>query len=313
MGLLKYTLFALEVLMKPAAIGGQAVIEGVMIRGRDKIALSLRRKSGTIQNRIDLHKPWRDCFPGLKMGVIRGGVTLMESLFIGIRYLSLSADTAKEDEKGMSAAPKTWKDSAVNTLSIGAALVLGAGLFMYVPMLISNIINKDLNPALFNLIAGGIRFVIFFLYLYFISKMKDVRRVFEYHGAEHKAIFAYEAGKQVSVEEARPFSTHHPRCGTSFLLIAGFACIVVFALLDFLIITLTGPYASILHRTGVHLLLVPFVSGVSYEILRFSDRYSGNAMVAKLILPGLWIQRITTRAPDDSELEVAVMAVRNAL
>jgi len=300
-------------LLKPAAIGGQAVIEGVMIRGKDKIALSLRRKSGAVENRVDPHKAWRDRHPVLKWAVIRGAVTLMESLVIGIRYLNLSADAAMADEKGGGAAPKTFKDKALQWLSMGLALVLGVGLFMVTPMFLTDFIRKDQNPALFNLSAGAIRFVIFFLYLFAISRMKDVRRVFEYHGAEHKSIFAYEDGKPVTVENARPFRTHHPRCGTSFLLIAGFACVAVFALVDYVVISLTGPYASVLHRVGVHLLMVPFVSGVSYEVLRFSGKHSHSPVIGKLILPGLWIQRITTKEPDDRQLEVAVSAVNNAL
>jgi uncharacterized protein YqhQ len=298
--------------MRPATIGGQAVIEGVMIRGRNKIALSLRRKNGTIQDRVDLHLAWRERTAFLKWVVFRGAATLFESLVIGIRYLNLSADAAMEDERG-EARPRTWKNTAGQWFSISFALLLGAALFMYTPMLLSDLIRKDQNPALFNLSAGLIRFIIFFLYLFFISKMKDVQRVFEYHGAEHKSIFAYEAGKPVTVDNARPFSTHHPRCGTSFILIAGFACVLVFAVMDYIIISLSGPYRSVLHRVGVHLLFIPLVSGISYEVLRFSGKHAANPVVGRLILPGLWIQNITTREPDDSELEVAVSAVNHAL
>ena len=284
-----------------------------MIRGADKVALSLRRKNGDVENRVDPHRAWRERHPALKWAVIRGAITLIESLVLGIRYLNLSADAAMADEKGGEAAKKTFKDTVLQWLSMGFALLVGVGLFMYTPMFLTDFIRKDQNPALFNLSAGAIRFVIFFLYLFLISKMKDVKRVFEYHGAEHKAIFAYEAGKTVTVDSARPYRTHHPRCGTSFLLIAGFSCVIVFAFLDFAVISLYGPYASVLHRMGAHLLMVPLVSGISYEVLRFSGEHCANPVIGKLILPGLWIQKITTSEPDDRQLEVAVAAVNNAL
>jgi len=245
--------------------------------------------------------------------VFRGAATLVESLVLGIRYLSFSAEMAQQDEKGNTTTEKNWKDSLLNGLSVIFALVLGFGLFMYTPMFLTNIIKADQNPALFNLSAGLIRFLLFFIYLFAISRMKDIQRVFEYHGAEHKAIFAYEAGKTVTVENAQPYVTYHPRCGTSFILIAGFACILLFALLDFVVVALTGPYASLLQRFGVHLLMVPLVSGVSYEVLKLSDRFAAHPLVGKLILPGLWIQRITTREPDPQQLEVAVSAVNGAL
>lgn len=301
-------------LMKPDPMGGQALIEGVMMRSKVKISAALRRKDGRIETREDAHLPFRERHPMLKAPVLRGAATLIESLVVGLRYLTWSGDIAAQDEKGTDApAEKTLKDKALNGLSILFALVVGVGIFMYAPIWLTGFIDKSLNPLLFNLTAGAIRIAFFVAYVWGISLMKDVRRVFEYHGAEHKSIFSYEAGEAPTVANARRHSTRHPRCGTSFLFIAGFACILVFAVVDALFVSAFGPYHSALHRLGVHLLLIPLVSGISFEVLRFSDRHRDKALVGTLILPGLWLQKITTREPDDGELEVALAALTRAL
>jgi uncharacterized protein YqhQ len=293
-------------------VGGQALIEGVMMRSKTRVSVALRRKSGEIETRIDPHTPYRERAFFLKWPVCRGAATLFESLVLGMRYLSYSADKAVEDEKG-GKKEKTFKDAVLSFLSIALALAIGVGLFMYVPTLLADAIKKDQNPALFNLMAGGIRIAFFLAYVWGISKMKDIRRVFQYHGAEHKSIFAFESGGPVTVENARKYSTHHARCGTSFLLIAGLACILIFSVIDFLVTARFGPYPTTLHRLGVHFALIPLVSGISYEILRWSDKMRHRAVMGRLILPGLWLQRITTREPDDGQLEVAIVALKGVL
>jgi len=210
------------------------------------------------------------------------------------------------------AKPKSAWDSIATFFSMAVALLIGVALFMYSPIWLTGFIQKNQNPLLFNLTAGAIRIFFFVAYVWLISRMKDVQRVFEYHGAEHKSIHAYEAGS-ATVENARKFPTAHPRCGTSFLLIAGLMCILVFAVIDALFAMAFGPYQSALQRLFVHLMLIPLVSGVSYEVLRFSDKHRQTPLVGALILPGLWLQKITTSEPDDQELEVAVASLRNAL
>ncbi|MFH0920442.1 MAG: DUF1385 domain-containing protein [Fibrobacterota bacterium] len=299
---------------RPDPMGGQALIEGVMMRAKDRVSVALRRKDGRIEEKVDLHQAWRERYGILRLFVIRGAVTLIESLVLGFRYLSYSADMALLDEKG-AAAKKGRFDALLNTGSLFVALAVGVGVFMYAPIRLAGFIaDKNANPLVFNLVAGAIRISFFLLYVWGISFMKDIRRVFEYHGAEHKTLFAYEAEKELTVGNSRPFSTRHPRCGTSFLLIAGLACILVFAFIDALYLYAFKPVDyTALQRLAVHLLLVPLVSGVSFEALRFSARHQNHPLVRRLILPGLWLQSITTREPDDSELEVALVSLRNAL
>lgn len=297
---------------RPDPMGGQALIEGVLMRSRGKISVALRRKNGTIEERVDNHVSYRERYPFLKWPILRGGATLVESLVLGMRYLTWSADIAMLDEKGEAAAKKSTWDTIVTYASMAVALVIGVGLFMYSPIWLAGLIQKNQNPLFFNLVAGAIRILFFLAYVYLISRMKDVRRVFEYHGAEHKSIHAYEAGN-ATVENSRKFPTAHPRCGTSFLLIAGLMCILVFAVIDTLFIHFFGPYRTAFERLLVHLALVPLVSGFSYEALRLSDKYRRIPIVGAFILPGLWLQKITTAEPDDSQLEVAITSLRNAL
>jgi len=301
-------------LMKPDPMGGQALIEGVMMRSKERVSVALRRKNGQIETRVDAHIAFRDRYPIFKLPVLRGGVTLIEALVLGFRYLSWSADIAMLDEKGGDKiVEKSTKEKVLGTLSMSVALLIGIGFFMLAPIWLSGLIQKDQNPLSFNLIAGAIRIVFFVTYVWLISFMKDIQRVFEYHGAEHKSIFAYEAGEDLVPSKTRKYSTRHPRCGTSFLLIAGLACILVFAVIDAVYIHAFGPYQTALHRLLIHLLLIPLVSGISFEVLRLSDKFRSKPIVGQLILPGLWLQKITTREPDDAQLEVALTSLKNAL
>ncbi len=297
---------------RPDPMGGQALIEGVMMRSKGKISAALRRKDGSIEERVDNHVSFRDRYPVLKWPVMRGAITLIESMVVGMRYLTWSADMAALDEKGGVIKEKSSLESFLAFGSMAIALAIGVGLFMYSPIWLAGFIKKNQNPLAFNLMAGGIRILFFVAYVYLISRMKDVKRVFEYHGAEHKSIHAYEAGN-ATVENSRGFPTAHPRCGTSFLLIAGIMCILVFAVIDSIFIHFFGPYHSALHRLVVHLALIPLVSGISFEALRFSDKYRNKPVIGAFILPGLWLQKITTSEPDDKQLEVAIASLRNAL
>jgi uncharacterized protein YqhQ len=297
---------------KPDPVGGQALIEGVMMRGKNRVSVALRRKNKEIQERVDQHVAYRERFFLFKLWIFRGAVTLIEALVLGIRYLSFSADMAMEDEKGEKK-KKTFKDTLATVFSMVLAFGLALLLFMYFPLFLSDFIKKDQNPALFNFTAGIIRVTLFLLYVWAISKMKDIRRVFEYHGAEHKTIFAYEAKEEIIVENVRKYATRHPRCGTSFLLIGALSCIFVFAIVDFFYVSQFGPYASALHRFLVHLPMIPLLLGISYEVLRFSARFRDNPVIGKLTKPGLWLQRITTQEPDDAQIEVAIAALKGVL
>jgi uncharacterized protein YqhQ len=184
---------------------------------------------------------------------------------------------------------------------------------MYSPMwLLSRFLPAD-SSLLFNIFAGIIRIILFLAYLVLISQWKEMRRVFEYHGAEHKAIFTYEDDKPLSLDNMRPYTTLHPRCGTSFLLLVALVCILLFSMIDAIFIQFIGPYPSTVVRLLVHLALIPVVGGASYELLKLSDRYRRLPIVGALIMPGLWLQKITTKEPDDSQLEVAAEALKAAL
>lgn len=300
---------------RPSPVGGQAIIEGVMMRSKHAIAMAVRRKKGDITEKQEPFVSYTKRNKLLGLPIIRGFVQLVESLVLGISALNYSADVAMEDEKMEKAVKidKTWKDTAATTLSLVISFVVAIAVFMYFPLSVSNWIKKDQNPFLFNLMAGAVRIALFLAYIRLISLWKDIRRIFEYHGAEHKSIFAYEDDLPLTVEFAKKYATHHPRCGTSFLLIVAVVCILLFALVDGIIISIFGPYPTVLHRFAVHFAFIPLVSGVSYEILKASEKGKNNAVVAVFIKPGLWLQRITTREPDDGQLEVAIAALKAAI
>ncbi len=303
---------------KPDPMGGQALIEGVLMRSKKKLGAAVRRKNGDINTKCENFLSWRERSPILKFPIIRGAVGLFESLAVGMRYLSWSGELAEinSNDSKKEAIEKKEKgifDKLIGgftlTLSFGVAILL----FMYLPILVSNVLGLKDNQLYFNGVAGLVRITIFVGYVWAISLMKDVRRVFEYHGAEHKSIHAYEAKEELTVETASKYTTIHPRCGTSFMFIAGMACVVVFAIIDTAIAWRFGGYTSGLHRLFIHLLLVPFVSGVSFELLRLSDRFRNLPGVRHLMLPGLLLQRITTREPDKQELETAIVSLKSVL
>lgn len=301
-------------------VGGQAVMEGVMMRGKEHIALAVRKNESEV---VVERQPFSSVckrYTILGKPVFRGAVSLFESLIIGYKTLTRSAEiledeqrkVALEEGKKIKERNKTG-EKILTGFSLMLSLVITFGVFMYLPMwLFSHVVSKD-SALLFNMGSGGLRIIFFLLYLIAISMWNDIRRLFEYHGAEHKAIFTFEDGKELTLENMRPYTTLHPRCGTSFLFLVGFICILLFSIVDALYIMKFGPYPSTIVRFAVHFLLVPLVSGTSYEVLKLSDTYSHLPVVGFLIQPGLLLQKITTKNPDDSQLDVAAQALKAAL
>ncbi|MGZ5494846.1 MAG: DUF1385 domain-containing protein, partial [Thermoanaerobaculia bacterium] len=240
----------------------------------------------------------------LKTPVIRGSVVLIQSLILGIRALNYSASASTSGEEGEEEI-SNWAVAG----SMGFALILAVGLFILAPLGITNLIRRFLYAGMsnfeYNLIDGLIRVVFFFVYIFSISFMDEIRRVFQYHGAEHKTVYTYEAQEDLTVENARGKSTLHPRCGTSFLLFVMAISIIVFSL-----IPSSAPFAV---KFGARVVLIPLIAGLAYEVIRFSARHLKNPVCRMLITPGLWLQRITTREPDDKQLEIAIIALREAL
>ena len=278
------------------AVGGQAVIEGVMMRDAAKTATAVRLPNGEIAVEMHPVTSIRDRYPVLNLPLIRGSVIMVESLVIGMRALSFSAQAAGEEDEQM-----TKKEIA---LTILFALVLASVLFIVIPTGAAHLAAAYTNdPIVFNLIEGGIRLAVFLLYIWGISWMGGIRRVFQYHGAEHKTIHCYEAGEALTVENVQKFPRLHPRCGTNFLLI-----VMVIAIVFHVFFGWPDLWLRIVSR----IVLLPVVAGISYEAIRLAGR-SKNTFVHALSLPGLWLQRLTTREPDASMLEVAIESLKAAL
>jgi uncharacterized protein YqhQ len=285
-------------------IGGQAVIEGVMMRSLTGYSVAVRQPDGGVAIKKDKLSSITAKYRFLKTPVLRGSVVLIQSLILGIRALNYSAAVSTDNTEGQ----KDTSNWAVAG-SMAFALLLAVGLFILAPLGITNLIRRFLFPAMsnfeYNLIDGLIRAVFFFVYIFSISFMDEIRRVFQYHGAEHKTVYTYEAEQDLTVENARGKSTLHPRCGTSFLLFVMAISILVFSL-----IPSTAPFAI---KFGARVVLIPLIAGLAYEVIRFSARHLNNRLCRMLITPGLWLQRITTKEPDDTQLEIAIIALREAL
>ncbi|NLW31015.1 MAG: DUF1385 domain-containing protein [Fibrobacter sp.] len=301
-------------LSRKNSVGGQAIIEGVMMRGKNKVSWAVRKeKEEVVVEQMQFSSICKK-IKFLAIPVIRGAVNLYESLSLGYKALSRSADIIEtaENEKNNNKNNKTL-EKVYSWLSFLVAMLISLGLFMYAPMwILSRFIPED-SSLLFNTLSGIIRISLFLAYLALISMWKEMRRIFEYHGAEHKAIFTYEDDKELSYQNMKPYTTLHPRCGTSFLVLVGLICILLFSIIDSIYIGNFGPYPNVLSRFFVHLLLIPLVSGTSYEALKLSDRFQHLAIVGLLIKPGLWLQKITTKEPDEKQLEVASLALKAAI
>ena len=299
---------------KKITVGGQAVIEGVMMRSPYAVATAVRNPDGDIIVEsfpfISLSKKskiWG--FP-----VLRGAVSLGEALYLGIKTLNWSADIAAGDDEKEKDRKNGFMQKLISVLTTMFALALGVGIFMYIPYFVSGLVKESSSSQfIFHSVAGSIRIILFLTYLYLISLWKEIRRVFEYHGAEHKSIFAFEKTGEASAESAAQYSRFHPRCGTSFLLITAIIIIFLFAILDSLLVPIIGEFKSPLHRLAIHLPFIPLVAGISYEVLRMSGEKRENKIWGQLIKPGLWLQKITTKEPDSSQVEVAVAALKRSM
>ena len=283
-------------------VGGQAVIEGVMMRGPKAIATAVRRKDGTIVYRkktLDEKKnKW------FKMPFIRGVLALFDAMVIGTKELIFASNQAGEEEEQLS------DKEVMGTVSM--SLIIGIGVFMVIPSLIGGLVFKD-NKLMANIIEAVIRLIMFLGYIWGISFFKDVRRVFEYHGAEHKSIYNYEMEKALEVENAKTCTRFHPRCGTSFLLLVMFISIIVFSIVDFIFPVPDNKFLLIIYKIFTRIPFVPVVAGISFEIQRWTS-YHLNNIIGKMIAgPGLLLQKITTKEPDESQLEVALVALKVAL
>ena len=298
-------------------VGGQAVIEGVMMRSPERLATAVRRANGTIELKIQEYQSLFQRYRWLNIPVLRGAIMLIEVMILGIQHLNFSADVAMMDEnlrngKSQSHAPKGM--SRLSTaMTVGFALVAGLALFFALPLFAAtHLFNVEKEALAFNLISGGVRITLFLAYIWGISFLKDVKRLFQYHGAEHKTIFAFEKGLPLTVENVRKQGRLHPRCGTSFLMMVMLISVLFFAVVDSLIIYYTGSI-NLFTRLAVHLPLVSLVGGLSYEAIKASAKKPDHPVVRTLIAPGLALQRITTREPDDSMLEVAIISLLAAL
>lgn len=281
-------------------IGGQAVIEGVMMKSRAGWTVAVRDQKGEIHLKAEQLK----ALPRfLRLPFMRGIIALYQAFSIGIKAIEFSAGKAlNEEEKPMS--------PLAITATIVFALLLGIGLFVLLPLYATKLMglfSVSINESsfVFNLVDGILRVLIFLAYILAIGLWKDMRRIFEYHGAEHKVIHAYEAGKELDLKNIRLFSPQHPRCGTSFLLIVMVMSIIVFSF-----IPQSWPFVS---KFLSRIILIPAIAGISYEIQKLSARLRDNPFVNLLILPGLLLQKMTTKEPDDSQIEVAVAALREAI
>jgi uncharacterized protein YqhQ len=285
-------------------IGGQAVLEGVTMRSLTGFSVAVRQPNGGVAIKKEKLAALTKKYPFLKLPVLRGSVALIQSLILGMRALNYSASVATEGESGEQEL-SSWAIAG----SLLMALVVGIGIFILVPLGLTNLIRHYLLPGMgniaYNAIDGLLRAVIFFAYILSISLMKEIRRVFQYHGAEHKTVYTFEANEELTVENARGKSTLHPRCGTSFLLFVMAISIIVFSM-----VPSTMPfYVKFLARV----VLIPLIAGLAYEVIRFSARHLANPVCRALTRPGMWLQKITTKEPDDSQLEIAIVALREAL
>ncbi len=275
--------------------GGQAVIEGVMMRGPRRVAVAVRVGDEIVVKQEDYH-PWAKSFPFLGWPLLRGTVVLMESLILGIRALNLSASLVAREEEGESLS------SFEIGLTVVGAFMLTIALFILLPTLAGHLTRAWVGTWGQNTVEGITRLGIFLAYLITISRFPDIRRVFQYHGAEHMVINVFEEGASLTVSEAAKRSPLHPGCGTSFLLFVLVISIFIFALLG------NGPWWW---KFGARLLLLPLVAGLGYEFVRYARRYRQG--LGWLVMPGLWLQRLTTGKPDAGQLEVAISAFQSVL
>ena len=292
--------------MKSSNIGGQAVLEGIMMKNGDRYAVGVRRPDQEIEVRVQEHKSF---VPRAvrKIPFIRGIFNFIDSLVLGMKALMFSAEFI-EDEEGEAreltadeAAKEEKKESLVMSLVLVLSIVLAIGIFMVLPYFLSGLLKRVITSrGVLTVLEGLIRVMIFLGYITLVSRMKDIQRTFMYHGAEHKCINCIERGRELNVKNVRKSSRYHARCGTSFLLI-----VLIISILVFSVVT----WQNGLLRVVLKLALLPVVVGIAYEIIKLAGRYD-NAVTRIISAPGLWLQRLTTNEPDDSMIEVAIASIK---
>jgi len=303
---MKNIIFNLRIILTTSSIlvGGQAVIEGVMMRVPGAYATAVRDSKGNIQTNRHNFKSITEFYPVLKIPILRGIIGLFESLKIGYSTLQWSADIAEEEE--------SQSNKLADIFLTVFSILLALGLFFAAPIgLTSWLFDHDQNAFTFNFISGFFRITFFLIYLLLISFMKDVKRLFQYHGAEHKTVYNFESGKELNISNAQNFPTQHPRCGTSFLFIIMIVAILSFALLDSIIMIYIQEI-TVWMRLVLHIPFIPVVAGMGYEVLKLTAKHRDNMFFRTLGKPGLWLQNITTKQPDDLQVEVALRALEEA-
>ncbi len=299
-------------------VGGQAVLEGIMMKGKDDYAIAVRREDGTISLSKHTHTSIRKKHKALRIPILRGIVGFVESMLLNFKTLSQSAEQLGIDESEPETKFDKWLNdhlgeklmSVVMAISMVLGVVLAVGLFFLLPTYVTKGIEwlvggEDKLGFFKNVIEGLLKIIIFVAYLLLVSLMKEIRRTFEYHGAEHKSIFCYEAGEELTVENVKKYRRFHPRCGTSFI----FVILIISILINSLpFIPWDNPFLRMLFK----LLVLPLTVGIGFEFIMFAGKHD-NIITRILSAPGLWMQRITTREPDDSQIEVAIIALKTAL
>jgi uncharacterized protein YqhQ len=290
-------------------VGGQAVMEGVMMRAPHSYCVAVRRKSGAIVTEEMPLPRMSEQYKIFKYPIFRGLGTLYQALKLGGKALKFSAEAVAADDPALNQGKEPAKE--VPGWAVAAPVLFSFGFYVFaykfVPLFLATKL-RALYPVLqnrfaFNVVDGLIRLAILMTLLYVLSRLKDIRRVFEFHGAEHKVVFNFESGQPVNVENAQKFSTFHPRCGTSFLFVVFFLCIPAYALI---------PFDGFAAKFFVRILLIPVIAGLSYELIRFAAKRRGS-FLATLAAPGLWMQRITTKPPADDQAAVAIHALEGAM
>ena len=295
-------------------VGGQAVLEGVMMKSGESVSLAVRGENGsiTVDNTkfTSLRKKYKIC----NIPVIRGCVSFVEQLILSMDTLTKSAEMLGIEDEPETKFEKWVQEKfgdnlmkIVSAIGMVLGLVLGVGLFLMLPTFLTSLVDSVVEiegSFLKSLLEGLVRMGIFVLYIWLVSFMSDIRRTYEYHGAEHKSVACFEAGLPLTPENARKCSRFHPRCGTSFIFVMLFISIIINSFLT---------WDNVWIRFGSKLLMIPLIVGIGFEFLMFAGQHGGNPVVRILSAPGLWMQRITTREPDDSQLEVALTALKNAI
>ncbi len=295
-------------------VGGQAVIEGVMMRSPHAYCISVRKPSGEITARRESIERPSERHKIFKWPVLRGLGTLGQALTLGVVSLKFSADTmleAEAEKTNQPAPDANRKKGEVSNWLMAGNIIFSVGFFFvfykFLPLYLTTALQKQVaivsNHYVFNLVDGVIRILLFLGFLTVISRWDDIHRIFEYHGAEHKTVFNFESGQDVNVNNARTFVTLHPRCGTSFMLVIMLISMAVYTLV---------PYDTFTARLVSRIVLLPVIAGVSYELIRFAARRQGT-LWASLVAPGLWLQKITTQEPSDDQLEIAIHALDQAM